>query len=124
MYRLYRGVHLQYNYKCRDLYNLCCRLYRRDNLPVHSLYCNNEQGVFSVYRVCRWHMEKCYLYCPGKYRMYCLRSGVHIQYHNECCDLYSLYVLRCWHLCVHSLLYNCKQGLYILCGWFHIQYNH
>ena len=63
--------------------------------------------MFSVFVMSRWNMEKCDLYCAIKYRVYGLRSGIHIQYNNECCDLYCLYVLCCWDLCVYSLLNYC-----------------
>ena len=42
MYLLCRGLHIQHNNECCDLYNLCCCLYRRKHLSIHGMYCNDE----------------------------------------------------------------------------------
>ena len=81
-----------------------CRIY----LSIHGLYSINKQSVFSVFVMSRGDTEKCYLYCPGQYRMYSLCSRIHIQYNNECCDMYCLYILCCWDLCVYCLLNYCE----------------
>lgn len=52
MYRLCSGIHIQYNYQC-------CYLY-------------------SLYSLCGRDTEKYYLYCHIKYRMYRLRSRIHV----------------------------------------------
>ena len=78
VYGLYSRVHLQYNNQCRDLYILCCCLCSRIYLSIHGLYCNVEQGLFSLYCMSSGDTEKCYLYCSIKYRMYRLCSGVHV----------------------------------------------
>jgi hypothetical protein len=55
--------------------------------------------------------------------MYSMRSGVHLQYNNECCYLYTLYCLlgrdkeKCY------LYSNGEHGLYSLCSGIHLQYN-
>lgn len=108
MYLLRSRIHLQYNNQCRDLYILCCCLCSRIYLSDYCLYCNVEQGMYTLYRLCRGQTKKCYLYGVSKYRMYILCSGVHLQYNNECCDLYCLYILCCWQLCVYSLFNYCE----------------
>lgn len=72
-------------------------MYRRNHLSVYCLYCNDEQDLFSMYCLCRWNTEKCYMYSNGEHGMYRMRSGVHIQYNNKCCDLYCLYIVCCWN---------------------------
>jgi hypothetical protein len=58
MYLLRSRIHLQYNDKCRDLYNLCGCLCRGNHLSDNGLYCNDEQGVYSLYRLCRGDTKK------------------------------------------------------------------
>ena len=70
MYSMRSGIHIQYNDECRDLYNLCCCLRRRNHLSIHRMYCNNEQGMFSLYCMCCWYMEKCDMYSNSQHCVY------------------------------------------------------
>ena len=108
MYLLRSGVHLQYNNQCRDLYILCCCLCSRIYLSIHGLYCNVEQGLFSLYCVSSGDKEKCYLYSNSKHRMYCLCSRIHLQYNNECRHLYNLCpcLYHRNHLSIHGMYCN------------------
>ena len=105
MYRLRSGIHLQYNDERCVLYNLCCRLRRRNHLSVHRMYCNNEQGMFSLYCMCCWNTEKCDMYSNSQHCVYSLCSGIHLQYNDERCVLYYLCrrLRRRNYLSIHSM---------------------
>jgi hypothetical protein len=78
MYRLCSGVYLQHHNKCCDMYHLCCCLYHRKHLSIHGMHRDDEQSLFCVFFMSRWHKEKCNLYCSSKHGMYRLYSRIHI----------------------------------------------
>ena len=69
--------------------------------------------MYCVYRLCRWHTEKCDLYYNGDHGVYSLCTRIHLQYHHERCDLYNLCGCLCRgnNLSVNSLYSNNEQGL-------------
>ena len=71
----------------------------------------------------RWQTEKYGMYNNRKYRLYILRSRVHLQHHNKCCYLYNLLHMFRWHTEKYCLYNNRKYRLYILRSRVHLQHH-